>query len=395
MAVINAPLFLSRATSASFIQSTNGARVTVGGNSPRVDDGLGLLIEGQRTNEIRNPRAEGTTAGLLGTHWSLFIRTSTGVTANVLGLFSANGIQGAEISLSGTPVGNGTLEIYFETATGTAAITGQTWTESVFQQGIGLTGLGAHRLVLSENTSGGAFVTSKVTSIPSASAILSRVSGTMTLTGGATVGAVRAYWDAALTNGVPVSGILRLALPQMEQAPFASSPILPPVGTVAAATRFADTLSAPLSSLGIGSNGACTVVGTFVLPQTVVSTLNQFLFQIIADADNRFFVANTAATSTITITRRTAGAAAGIPSPITITAGQPVKVAASHNGTGRLTLSVNGSAAQEVTGAPTTGYISLEIGSYGGSNPLNGYAQLTSILPYQVSDAVLQQFSAV
>ena len=50
-----------------------------------------------------------------------------------------------------------------------------------------------------------------------------------------------------VTSGAAVDITFDLYWPQLEQGEFATSPILPPVGTVAASTRAADLLNVPLS----------------------------------------------------------------------------------------------------------------------------------------------------
>lgn len=392
MAVINAPLVLSRASSAAFINSTNGALIEVVNNAPRFDDGLGLLIEGQRTNGIRNPRAEGSIAGTPGTwptHWA-----PNGVNGSVIGTGIESGIPYFEHRFNSASAAtfSGILD------TTVAASASQVWTGSyfiklvagtlsnvsftqmaiVFFDGAGGTGTTLANNVVNFTPTNSAFSTQ-------------RWLGTFTAPAGTQSVQLRFRYVTSGTHDFT----LRIGSPQLEVASFASSPILPPVGTPAAATRLADAVSAPLSSLGIGGNGACTVVGTFVLPQAAITDA-QFLLQVDDASDsNRFFVRNLPGGLTI----GGGSQIAAVPGPETsapsITLNASFKIAASISG-GRLAFSLNGGAVNAAIGGPTGGMSMLRFGnSVGGSRSPYGYAQVTSILPYPVSDAVLQQLSAL
>lgn len=403
MALIVPPLTLTRASAATLLRSTDGALVEFGNNAPRFDPSLGLLIEGQRTNTIRNPGLQGVVAGTPGTpgtHWDVFVRTSTGVTTQVLGVVTIGGIRWLEVALAGTPVGNGSLEIFPETATGIPAVTGQTWTFSWLQQGLGVSGIGQTSVVYAENTSGGAFVAAPlgVRPVASLSGVPVRCAVPGLLSGGGTIGAVRPYLFWPLTNGVPVAGVIRIAFPQFEQAPSASSPILPPAGAPVVTTRFLENGSASLASLGIAPSGACTIVGTFMLPQNAVTGIGaQNLLQIDnGTGNNRYLLRNDVGSGNINIYRVTGGAGTGSALAGGMTPGTPFKTALSIDGNGRISTSMNSGSVVAHTGGPVSGLTTLRVGmNEGFSENLNGYVRGLAYLPYAVSDAMLQQFSAL
>lgn len=371
MAVINAPLVLSRATSASLVQSTDEQLVTVGNDIPRFDPGLGLLIEGQRTNIVLN-----SVAGFQGLPPAPNASVATTEISSIGEPYSVrkHTRDNAQVDTNvGVIVAGSTFSL----------TAGTTYTYSCWVY-----------LPSSQSYGGSQFL--HMTSDVPESAVVSRSANF----------SIRDRWQRVTrtftsTNTTLAPAVLRMiattgafaysCAPQIEVGPFASQNI---ITTGTAATRLADLLSTPLSSLGIGSNGACTIVGTFVLSQFASSTEQQFLVQMELDANNRFFVRNSAGTSTLTLQRSTAGSFTEIPTPFSISVGVPVNFAVTCNGAGRVAISVNGSAIQEVTGAPTN-YNILNIGSYGGINNLNGYSQVTDTFPYPVSDAVLQQFSAI
>jgi hypothetical protein len=92
----------------------------------------GLLIEESRTNSIRNNTMVGAVAGTPGTlptNWSTFTAL-TGLTREIVGTGTENGITYIDIRVSGTPSGAGRYDFVYETGTGVAALNGQTWTNS-------------------------------------------------------------------------------------------------------------------------------------------------------------------------------------------------------------------------------------------------------------------------
>ena len=239
----------TRASSGTFVGSdgllktatTNEARFD---HNPTTGESLGLLVEEQRTNSIRNNTGVGAAAGTPGTdptNWSLSA-AGNNVTKEVVGLGTENGIPYVDIRYSGTPTAGNSVSIAFEPTNFIAAASGQTWTESVFiklQAGsfsgtsTTLSLLGTDGTAGTENFSS-PFITSTPTNLQNG-----RLSVTATFASASTTRA-QPRVRIGFTVGVAFDITLRIGLPQLEQGAFATSPILT---TTAAATRSADVPS--------------------------------------------------------------------------------------------------------------------------------------------------------
>lgn len=241
----------SRASSATFVGS-DGVLQTATNDVPRFDhnpttrESLGLLVEEPRTNSIRNNTMVGAVAGTPGTlptNWFTFT-SLTGLTRQIVATGTENGVTYIEIKLSGTPSSAGSYQIGFEGQGNAAALTGQSWAQSVYLklQAGNYTGISATRFGFNEFTAVPTFVTfNYVSAAVATSAELStqRQVGVQTLNGGATTARVQPFLEFTLT-GTAIDITLRIGLPQLEQGAFATS-VIPT--TTAAATRAADVAS--------------------------------------------------------------------------------------------------------------------------------------------------------
>jgi hypothetical protein len=241
-------------TRASSGTVTNSARVleTVGIDVPRFDhdpttgESLGLLVEEQRTNSIRNNTGVGAVAGTPGTlptNWT-GSTTSQGVSREIIGTGTENGINYIDIKISGTTTGT----LFFAVArlegfTVVAAANGQTWTHSAYVKLVGGTLANATILFgMAGNDSGGvpvAFPSNSTLTPTNASLISQRVVNTGTFAN-ASVAFVQPYIQINATTGVAIDITLRIGLPQLEQGATVSS-VIPT--TTAAVTRSADVAS--------------------------------------------------------------------------------------------------------------------------------------------------------
>lgn len=209
----------------------------------------GALLEESRTNCVRNPRAEGSTAGTIGsggvapTNWTFF--TNAGITAAIVGTGTEDGVPYVEIRYSGTTTGTATASARAEPTNYTAAASGQVWTYSQYTRlvagSFGTTAAGPYIGVYEYNAANG-FVAGQNSNISSSGAALitQRTSTTRTMSGGAATAFVGATWGLTYGTGVAVDFTVRVGAPQLEQAPTVSSPMLPPIGSPAAFTRGAD-----------------------------------------------------------------------------------------------------------------------------------------------------------
>lgn len=233
------------------VRNASGVWVEVAANTLRIahsetGERQGLLFETDRTNSIRNPRAEGAAVGTPGTaptNWTVNAG-GTGLSSQIVGVGTANGLPFIDIRFFGTATSGGSTTISPETSTGITAATGARWTFSAFHQIVGgsLAGIDSTELVIEENTSTGVFVTSgAVSATPTSS--MTRATHTRTLSGGATVARVLPIYRHQISSGAVVDLTVRLFALQMELGEFATTPMLPPVGSPQTSRRGFETLT--------------------------------------------------------------------------------------------------------------------------------------------------------
>jgi hypothetical protein len=251
---IDSRITFTRASTATYFDSA-GVLQTAQNNVPRLTYNpstlapLGLLIEEQRTNSIRNNTMQGAAAGTPGTlptNWSLSAGGGfTGMTSAVVGTGTESGITYIDLRFSGTPSASGTYRIYYEATNNIAALTGQTWSNSQYIKiaAGSLTGIGGFTDVYQEFTSAGGYITEAgvTTANPTTAGLATqRASTSRTLNGGATTAFVRTGLQVSLSSGVAIDITLRIGLPQLELGAFATS-VIPT--TTTAVTRSADAAS--------------------------------------------------------------------------------------------------------------------------------------------------------
>ena len=241
----------TRASSGTFVNSA-GVIQTAATDVPRFDhnpttgESLGLLVEEQRTNFIRNNTMVGAVAGTPGTNpnfWQYVTVQSNGLTASIVGTGVESGINYIDYRFNGTTVASpGTITFGIDSAT---AATGQVWTSSLYWKLAAgtATGVTLWQIGVIETTVGGSFVSGAFytqTAPSSAALITQRPAATRTLSGGVTVGGVQMTLSIAVAGNTAIDFTIRIGLPQLEQGAFATSPILT---STAAATRSADVAS--------------------------------------------------------------------------------------------------------------------------------------------------------
>jgi hypothetical protein len=212
---------------------------------PRIIPGKGLLIEGARTNSIRNNSMTGVVAGSPGTaptNWA--IAAGTGLSAQIVGTGTIGGFTYLDVRVHGTAGSTTGCTFLPDGATQIAAVSGQTWTASWFWAFVGGTFANSTNFYFSidERDSGavGLAASNLADSRSSITASLQRVSLSRTLNNGSTA-AVSTSVRFFVTNGAAIDATFRLAAPQLELGDFASSPILT---TTTAVTRNVETCTA-------------------------------------------------------------------------------------------------------------------------------------------------------
>lgn len=179
---------------------------------------------------------------------------------------------------------------------------------------------------------------------------------------------------------------------------FASTPILPPSGTPGASTRGADLVSATLSSLGIGGNGACTVLGVFMIPQAAGASTRQGIVAIDEPSiQHRVHLRNALSSTNIELVCVSAGGGAGPQTVGSFTAGTPFAAGFTFVSSTRAAACVNGGAVTAVTsGVPSMALTTaLRVGNGGdATTPMFGEVGHLRVLPFALPDATLRALTA-
>ena len=239
----------TRASSGTYVDSQGVIQIAAN-DEPRFDhdpttgESLGLLVEEQRTNGIRNNTMVGAVAGTpgtLGTNWQSATPVSE-LNREIVGVGVANGISYIDLRYSGTVAAVRTVTIFPDTEF-TSAANNQSWAGSVYLALVG--GSMANITLVKPATSAFSSVPATIGSLGfldlqgvlSSSLLRYEWSGSTPATDTASVRMSIAIQTAA--SGA-VDFTLRIGMPQLEQGEFATS-VIPTSGT--AATRAADVAS--------------------------------------------------------------------------------------------------------------------------------------------------------
>ena len=215
-------------------------------HNPLTGESLGLLVEEQRTNSIRNNTMVGAIAGTPGTLPTNWISgASSGLAREIVGIGVENGIAYVDVRYFGTATSALFQYVAFEVATQVAATQSSIWTCSAFMKLVGgsLANINSVLLVIDNYNSSGTALAQYAVSGPLAlttSALITQrysVSSTSSTFSNAATAFVRPYLQINANSGAVIDITLRIGLPQLEQGAFASS-VIPT--TTAAATRNAD-----------------------------------------------------------------------------------------------------------------------------------------------------------
>jgi hypothetical protein len=233
----------TRASSGTFFDS-NGVIQTAPVNTPRFDhdpltgESLGLLIEEQRTNSIRNNTMQGAvvgTPGTLPTNWS--VASAAGLTTNVIGTGTSNGVIYVDLQVTGTSSATAYI-LAFDTTTQIATSVGQNWAWSLWIAFVGgsLSNVTTVSADFRESNSGGTQLASGGVTLSTVTSSLVRKSATRTLSQ-ATTAFIQPRLRLTIINGAAIDLTLRIGLPQLELGAFATS-VIPT--TTTALTRALD-----------------------------------------------------------------------------------------------------------------------------------------------------------
>jgi len=187
---------------------------------PATLQNLGLLIEGARTNSVRNSTCIGAVPGTPGTPPTIWVPSGTGdsVTRTIVGSGVEDGIEYVDIQYSGTPTASGTKTVSYNLASEIVAAQNQIWSYSVFVRLVGgsLTNI-SPIAGINERDAAGAFIAQTVSGITPTSASLrtQRITYTRTMVSAST-GCVSADIRFPYTIALPFDITLRIGLPQLE-----------------------------------------------------------------------------------------------------------------------------------------------------------------------------------
>ncbi|WP_368413994.1 hypothetical protein [Falsiroseomonas sp.] len=356
-----------------------------------------LLFEAQRTNMVRNPRGEGAVADAHGTPGTLPANWSAGgpgLTRSIVGLGTEDGMPFIDVRISGTATSG---HYTFTAESGFAHVSagnGQTWTHSLFARLIAGPARATRCHLRQFNSTGGIAGDVVVTAPVFTTGRLAecRMTATGRLNQSATT-RLQAFHQVNFTTGSVIDDTWRLGWSQLELGPFASTPILPPIGTPGTATRGADGVSASLAELGIGENGACTILWSGAFDVTNIASQ-----QVIAAVDdgsnaNRHMLRlGVSGIPEIIRVTANAGALASF-GGAAVPPGTVVRAGCAIDGAGRLAGVVMGfgdETVRAVTGGPAGGLTTLRLGS-GAQAIMPGWAQTFAfrVLPYPLPDAAL------
>ena len=241
---------ISRQGGVKYVIGKDGALQQVAANVLAYEHVSGrrrLKFEGAATNFIRNSTMVATVPGSPGTpptSWTVSESGNSGLARTIVGVGTINGIAYMDIRWAGTVTSTSAISMDPEPSMQIPALTGQTWTHSAY---IALIGgawptTGSAYIGIVERSPSGSYLGLSNTDIRSIGSTLTRVACSHLLDNGST-----AYAQPVIRHepivGTAVDFTIRIAAPQMEMTPAASS-CIPTSG--AAVTRPADV--APLWS---------------------------------------------------------------------------------------------------------------------------------------------------
>lgn len=273
------------------VTGSSGSAVTYANNVPAFqfnDNGTyrGTSVEPGSTNHLANNQLTGATVGVIGsggalpTGWSIL--SNRGFAPEIVAIGTENGYDYIDIKYNGTANTTGGLFLQIASFTGITASQGQTWTKSAFFKVIDATQLpntpGTTIQVL-EATAAGAFVTSSGSTIVGTST-LTRFSHTRTLTGATTERVTSRVDFGIINNGSSCNFTYRIAVPQLEQSPIATSVISTPSGSTASRAKD-DITSTGISSL-IGQTQGAICAGF----QVTNAETSRVILTVFEDASN-------------------------------------------------------------------------------------------------------------
>lgn len=401
----NSIINFSRVGNAYYINS-RGYYVAAATNVPRFDyDSVstfspsikGLLIEGSRTNYIRNNTMQGSVPGTPGTtptNWSI---VAPGLTTSISGVGQYKGINYIDLLFTGTSSSTN-ASVYFDTSSGISAVNNQTWSSSLWIELLSgsfanvtsviptIMVFDGSALVLS--TINGADYRSRINSTE-----LKKIDSPLSITGVASAAYARPLLRFNWTSSNTVNFAVRIGLPQLEIGPKATSTI--PTSTIAV-TRNLETatintsyswfnssegiLFAEYVSPSVGTSNSATVVAL----RPTGDTSNNSTIEIIARESSTGFLVNSS--GTISASFESSGVSNG--SIVKAALGfKSNDFSAANNGI------LVGADATLPGGLPTS-IDKLRLGYNNTTDQFNGWIRKIGVFNYKLSNSVIQNVTS-
>jgi hypothetical protein len=399
----------TRASNATFFDAA-GTLQTASNDAPRFDHdpatagnpSRGLLIEEARTNSIRNSQAGGSTNGVIGsggampTNWIISGQNINGLSAEIVGTGTEDGLSYMDLKISGTPTSSASVGLNTESGTQIVASNGQTWTGSTYiKLQAGANTNASYRAYLTGRDSGGAVVAGQTTTVvfvPTSATLTSqRITGTRTFSDAA-IARTTYNFEVIYTSGQAIDLTLRIAAPQLEQGAFATSYI---PTTTAAATRAADSaVVTPISSFYNQAEGTFLVEATYYGKQPSAFSRIFSFGNLSANDPDRWFLGFNDSNTNLLMQHFTAGAF-DFGSSASSSAGTIYKAAfalALNNGRSALNGSLLGSDDTSV-GAPSNKDRMIIGGAPSGTGGNGLHIRRIAYWPRRLSNTLLQQLT--
>ena len=385
----------TRASSATYFDSA-GVLQTATTDAPRFDynpstlAAQGLLIEESRTNSIRNNTMQGAAAGTPGTLPTNWGEALGGLTREIVGTGTSNGIAYIDIKFSGTSTGT-QVSIRNEATNQVSASVGQTWTNSTYVAIVGgsTTNVSTVRVRITERDSGGNYLAESSTTFTPTST-LTRYVHTGTL-GNASVAFLESSVFFTFSVGAAIDITLRIGLPQLELGAFATS-VIPT--TSASVTRAADVASVNnLSPWYNATEGALYFEGaTF---DALSSAFPQGTLFSDGTNNNRIGILRNNSSGNSRATVANGGAAQFAADGTSWTLNAVTKAALAYEVNNFAFVANGGAATTDTSGTlPTVDRLRLGVDGLGSSSFLNGYLRRITYYPRRLSNAELQAITS-
>jgi hypothetical protein len=357
------------------------------------------LIEEARTNSIRNNTMVGAVAGTPGTlptNWSVG-GVTTGLTREIIGTGTENGITYVDIRFSGTAGAALNPNIIFEVSNATAALNGQTWTSSFYLSLVGgsLSNVTNIIPVVSMFNSTPALIGTLAgpAITPTNAALRTQRNSFATTLNQAATAFTYSQIQFSVANGVAIDITLRIGLPQLEQGAFATS-VIPT--TTTALTRSADVASVTTLSPWFNASQ-----GTLYAEATSTGYVIDVNFPLVVSIDdgtnnNRITISQGSAATGLNMIVRSGGVGTTIADSGVDLSAAVAKIAGAVLGSNVFVSVNNGSVITGTTNGVPSGLTTMRLGSSGGLylSALNGHLRRITYYNTRLPNAQLQALTA-